>query len=329
MVVDVRAFGARGDGEGDDTGAFQRAVDALPARGGTVRVRAGRYRIDPVRSVRLRDGTHLDMAADAVLEAIPNDRERGYVLLARQVSDVRITGGRIVGDRDRHRGNRGEWGHGIQLRGASGVTIRGIRIERCWGDGICIGGARGPGGRTDVIPTRDVSIADVHCIGNRRQGLTIGRSRRVRVVNSIFAGTAGTAPQAGIDVEPDPGDFARDVVIEHCTVRGNRGPGIQLYRHVEEVAVRGCVIEKNRGHGIIVIGARDGELAGNTLRGNGLGGIAVRPGSADFLIRGNAIDRDGNKAIAVASKARNIRVADNILQGAAETGLDERDVRLT
>ena len=40
--VDVRRFGAAGDGTSDDTAAFQRAIDALPGDGGTVHVPAGR-----------------------------------------------------------------------------------------------------------------------------------------------------------------------------------------------------------------------------------------------------------------------------------------------
>lgn len=41
--VSVAAFGARGDGAGDDTAAFRQAVAALPAAGGLVNVPAGSY----------------------------------------------------------------------------------------------------------------------------------------------------------------------------------------------------------------------------------------------------------------------------------------------
>src|SRR5688572_9203944 len=50
-VVSVRTFGAVGDGNTDDTAAFQRAISALPSSGGTVDVPAGTYVLDPTESV--------------------------------------------------------------------------------------------------------------------------------------------------------------------------------------------------------------------------------------------------------------------------------------
>jgi hypothetical protein len=199
-TIGVRRFGARGDGHHDDTLALQRAVDAVPD-GGILDVPAGSYLVDPVRSVRLRGRMHLRLARGARLVAKPNAAPRGYVLLVERASDVRISGGGIVGERHAHLGSTGEWGHGIMVRGASRVSIANMRISDCWGDGISIGASKLGGGR--ALPSSDITITGVTCAGNRRQGLTIGRSRRVRVRDCEFSGTGGTAPQAGIDIEPD------------------------------------------------------------------------------------------------------------------------------
>lgn len=43
-MLNVRDFGARGDGAGDDSAAIMAAVNALPAGGGTVHLPAGTYR---------------------------------------------------------------------------------------------------------------------------------------------------------------------------------------------------------------------------------------------------------------------------------------------
>lgn len=282
-LVNVREAGARGDGVHDDTDAFQAAIDGLPSDGGTVKVPAGTYLIDAVRSVRLRDRMHLEMAPDARLIAKPNGERRAYVLYAFKVADVEISGGSIQGDRAAHQVTTGEWGHGIQLRGASRVTVRDISVSDCWGDGICIGGAD----KQQQTPCDDIVIANVTCRRNRRQGLSIGRSRNVRVHDSEFSDTSGTSPQYGIDIEPDRPGGADKIIIENCLIRGNRGGGIQIFRRVTNVTIKDCVIEDNRGRGILSVGAQDGLIVGNVIRNNGLVGVALRDKTQGYQVNGN------------------------------------------
>lgn len=286
--LDVRDFGARGNGGGDDTRAIQAAIDALPEAGGTVVVPAGNYPIDPLRSLRLRSRMHLSMTADTRLVAMSNAAPRAYVLLLQQVDDVEVSGGRIIGDRERHLGTTGEWGHGIMVRGSSRVRLHDLHITRCWGDGMSVGGLSGVRGQAP-LPSRDVLIQDVVCQGNRRQGLTIGRSRQVRVLGCSFLDTGGVLPGCGIDIEPDPGGDARDVLIEDCLVQGNQGAGIQLYERVHDVTIRRCRILSNRGDGVHLRAAAGGLIEGNEIRGNGLRGITVRAGSSGFRLRDNQL----------------------------------------
>lgn len=282
--ISVRAMGARGDGIRDDTDAFQKAVDRAAATGALVEVPPGRYLIDPVRSVRLRGRVGVHMAPDAVLMAKPNTAARAYVLLVEGVEDVLISGGKITGERDAHLGRTGEWGHGIMIRGASRVTVRDIAISRCWGDGISVGGLAKVG--AEGRPSTDILIANVVCRGNRRQGLTIGRSRRVRVIDSEFSDTHGTKPEYGIDIEPDRPGTAEDIVIQRCTLRGNRGGGIQIYHRASDVTIRDCTIENN-GFGIYTVDASVGVIAGNTIRGNRRAGVALRGQTRGFRVESN------------------------------------------
>lgn len=302
--INVRDHGAKGDGVRDDTSSFQDAIDALPKDGGTVYVPAGAYVIDPTRNVKLRSRMHLSLATGAKLLAKANDAPRAYVLLAEDVVDVEISGGRIIGDRDSHLGSTGEWGHGIRVRGCSGVTIRNINISRCWGDGISAGGIMKPG--EPSRPGRDYVFEKVVCTENRRQGLTIGSSRGVRIRNCEFSDTGGTAPGAGIDIEPDI-DVASDVLIENCLVRGNRGPGIALYKRAAEVTIRNCTIARNRGDGILAVTAIDCVFTDNIIRGNSLRGILVRTGSRNVRITGNRFEDNGRRH----KDKQQIRVADD------------------
>lgn len=299
-ALDVRDFGARGNGTHDDTAAIQAAIDALPA-GGTLSIGSGNYLVDPVRSLRLRSRMRLAMAKDTRLVARPNAAPRAYVLSIVGVHDVEVSGGRIVGDRDRHQSTEGEWGHGIMVRGAERVTLRGLHVTRCWGDGISIGGISG----ARVVPSRDIRIEDVVCTGNRRQGLTIGRSRRVRVLRSHFVATGGTLPGCGIDIEPDPGDGAEDIAIEECLLRGNHGAGLQVYERARVVAVRRCIIRDNRGDGVLIRGGEQCVLEDNEIAGNGLRGIAVRGRSRDLTLSANRFS--GNAASLLRRRPQPVR----------------------
>lgn len=309
--IDVRAVGARGDGLRDDTGAFQAAIDELPASGGVVEVPAGRYLIDPLRSVRLRSHVDLRMAPGAKLMAKPNAAPRAYVLLIQDADDVAISGGEIFGERDAHLGSTGEWGHGVMIRGSSRVTVRNLIISRCWGDGISIGAT----GKGEGRASTDVLIANVVCRGNRRQGLTIGRSRRVRVVDSEFSDTHGTKPEYGIDIEPDSPGRAEDIVIERCVLRGNRAGGIQIYHRVSKVSIRKCTIDNN-GYGIYAVAANGGTIVGNTISANRHAGVALRGQTSGFRVEGNRFAANNRALRLSASVSRSSRGHVQLARGA-------------
>jgi hypothetical protein len=58
--VNVRDFGAKGDGKTDDTPAIQKAIDALGEPGGEVYVPAGRYFLEPGGQVEINTFGHKD-----------------------------------------------------------------------------------------------------------------------------------------------------------------------------------------------------------------------------------------------------------------------------
>lgn len=293
--INVRNRGAIGNGVHDDTAAFQNAIDALPSGGGTVFVPVGTYLIDPTVKVRLRSRMHLRLASGAVLKAKANSADRTYLLFLHQISDVEISGGEILGERDRHIGTTGEWGHGIMVRGASRVTIRDILIHKCWGDGISIAATTNhsadPG-----IPSVDVAISNIACIDNRRQGLSLGYARNVRIYDSEFSYTSGTTPGCGIDIESDfDHPNASNTHIENCVFRHNQGNGIQVYRRSNGTTIKRCVIERNNGYGILAIGASNAFIALNQIRHNGLIGVGMRAQSNGFALTKNRFYNNGRR----------------------------------
>ena len=299
-VIDVRTKGARGDGKSDDTTAIQAAIDALPAAGGTVRVPAGNYMIDAARAVSLRSNVRLEMAPDAQLTALPNTLKRYHVLRVWRVDNVQIVGGRIVGERDQHRGSKGEWGYGINIQASRNVTVTGTRISDCWGDGMWIG-AFGRGAKADL--SMDVTLQNVVCTNNRRQGLSLGPCKRVRILDSTFSGTHGTAPQSGIDLEPMGQGEASDVLIQGCTMTGNKGCGVEIHHSVSGVVIRHCTIRDNAGYGVLAAQMNDLWVDDNVITGNGMNGVKLAGHTSDVKVTDNTLSSNSTRSLRSTLKA--------------------------
>lgn len=118
---------------------------------------------------------------------------------------------------------KAEWRMGLSLRGCRNVLVEGVRIESSGGDGIYIDG--GSGRRL----CEDITIRSVTCDDNHRQGMSVISVKGLLVEQCRFSNTWGTAPAAGIDLEPDGDD-----------------------QHLVNIVIRNCVMENNEGHEVLV-----------------------------------------------------------------------------
>jgi hypothetical protein len=220
LVVDVTDTGASGDDAIEDTAAIQAAIDAVAGTGGTVHVPDGTYLVDAAGNARLRlkSDMTLDLAAGAVLKAVPNGTD-GYALLSISgASNVTVAGGTLEGERHEHAGTSGEWGMGIRIDGgAENVTISGVTARNMWGDGFYVESARA------------VMLCAVVADSNRRQGLSIIEVDGLVVTGSVFKNTWGTRPSAGIDLEPDTrAQSISNIRIHNSQFLDNVGAGLLI-----------------------------------------------------------------------------------------------------
>ena len=238
-------FGAVADDTGDDTTAFNRALQAAASSSSTdtVFVPAGTYMIKADGGdggVRVLSKTKLKMDPGAVLQVITN-AEKGYnCIRANGITDAEISGGTICGDRTTHTGTSGEWGHGIGIYDSIGVTISNVTVKNCWGDGVYIGTSND---NSTTAKSRQISLSGVTTDNNRRNGLSIVAADGVTVDGCLFANTNGTDPQSGIDIETNhwkTGDMmpCENVTISHTTCSGNTNYSILFPTWCDNVTVK-------------------------------------------------------------------------------------------
>jgi hypothetical protein len=281
-TINVRNKGALGNGVHNDTAAFQAAINALPSSGGTVYVPAGRYMIDAVKAIHMRSHTRLKMDASAELDAIPNGYSRYHVIKVWNVNNVKIEGGKIVGDRYKHKSSTGEWGYGINISGSKKVLVKDVRVVNCWGDGILIGDK-------NYVRSDYVTLNHVLSDGNRRQGLTLGPSHHVYVVNSTFSNTHGTLPQAGMDIEPQAQGPVDTVRVENSVFAHNRGNGVELHANISGIVFVHNTFKTNYGFGVLAVSAPYLTFRSNAANRNGLAGIGLRGTTHKATLSYNAL----------------------------------------
>src|SRR5690606_36315193 len=61
------------------------------------------------------------------------------ILRIHNKNNITLVNPTIIGDRDNHKGSKGEWGMGISIKDSEGLNIINPKISNCWGDGIYIG----------------------------------------------------------------------------------------------------------------------------------------------------------------------------------------------
>ena len=194
----------------------------------------------------------------------------GFILLYRS-NNVTIDGGEFVGDVQSHLGKEGEWGHGIKLAGASKVVLRNLTCREFWGDGIDLIEAEYVGSINAGVGICDnITIDNVKCLYNRRQGMSIEAAQNVIVKDSEFAYTGGylmTPPGCGVDIEPWCRNEKKieNIRFEDCYIHDNNPqrdfsvePNCQYNgrkKNLEELPINKVVVNKCRMGSLFIHGA--------------------------------------------------------------------------
>lgn len=150
-----------------------------------------------------------------------NESGNYQILRIFNIQNVTIYFPVIQGDRKNHLGNKGEWGMGIFIGGASNIEIVNPKISECWGDGIYIG--------KNIDISRNIKIDYAVLDDNRRNGISIVSVDGLTLVHPLVCNTNGTEPMAGIDVEPNGGsDSFNNILIDNPITFNSSNYGIVI-----------------------------------------------------------------------------------------------------
>ena len=181
---------------------------------------------------------------------------------------------------------QGEWRHALALLSCKNMTIEGLRICESGGDGIYVGEAR------CGLPCRNVTIRDCVIHDNYRQGVSVISADGLLIERTTLRDTAGTAPQAGIDFEPNkPSQMLRNCVLRDCVISGNAGANVDFF-----------LANLNATSEPISVTIENCILVGSTLRVADSDKPDEKLPQGRILVDGCTIERCGGNAVSMINK---------------------------
>lgn len=217
------------------TDNLQAAIDWAVSEGyGRIHLPAGHYLIGKYGNdiyqagIELKSNMAFLLNKDAIIEMAPNDKWNYCAIAVTEKVNVVISGGTILGDRDRHTyttrsdGSKAhDEGHLICIQNESEyVTVENMVLGKANGDAILLVGQKGEGSSVKHIHIKHNNMVD-----NRRQGISIVGGEDVLIERNEIHHTKGTSPQFGIDVESLSYN-SEDITISNNYFHNNRGGDI-------------------------------------------------------------------------------------------------------
>jgi hypothetical protein len=218
--VNLLSFGPAGNG-GDDTAVFQSALNSAAVSGMVLEIPALAQPFN-VQPIYLPSNTNLLVDPGVVIQATAGYGTYQRMINIADVSNVTINAAGSTFRMRKSEYTSGEYRHCLIISGASNVTIHGVTCNDSGGDGLLITGS-------NQSYSYNVTVEDSTFNNNRRQGFTLTSGQSIYIRRCHFTNTNGTAPQNGIDFEPNnANERLVDVHIEDSSTDGNVGDGVGI-----------------------------------------------------------------------------------------------------
>jgi hypothetical protein len=227
----VTSYGARCNGSADDTAELKAAfADAgtrwtnliFPSKG-VCRI-SGKINVLNKRGFRITGRNATIKAADGMRV------DTGWQLLFfYQTSNFQIYDLTVDGNRAR-RNPRRVAAHNIVLADAHNFLLQNVRATNAVAVGFEVRG-RKEGETSTAHYSTDGNFVNSRATNSYWVGMHIRNAARINIRGGSYSDTRGNWPQAGIDIEPNPGSAtpaSYDILITGVEFTGNNGYGVQL-----------------------------------------------------------------------------------------------------
>ena len=254
-ILNVRDYGAAGDGATDDTAAINAAAADL-RDGEILYFPAGTYLlheygeryiilIKDKKNVRIEmeDGAILQM--DTVEDDAVSAENHHLMLYLVRCENATVTGGAIYGDRLRYMGNKiVTQGYGIYMVDCRDVLVQSVEIAYLRGDGIFLFTAtKYEDGTRDKCYNVTIDRCHVHdCV---RNGVTFSSTEGCVLSNTVIHGIRGNAPEAAVDIEAEfSGTANKNATIENCNFYDNGSLSVAVVGPSEHISILSSNLEQ-------------------------------------------------------------------------------------
>lgn len=286
--INVKNYGAKGDGITDDTLAIQKAIDVASAQKAVVLFPASTKTYKISNHLTLRSNTSLSgYGATIFMPSQSNVSVMLYSHAKNYLSNVTIKGLKLKSINDRvgtgqYEGSKTSYVEGISIWGISGLTIQDVTMENLY-MGLKLERSN------NELKNENIVVSNLN-IYSTRNPLYIAQTNQFKITNSILDGSGGgtkflhaayirggvshayfdnvqfnNAPGGGIHIYNGKPILAvsHNLVFENCRINHTR-VGVYIYSGSNEIAFRNLTI-KNSGLGFKVNDASDLNINGVTI----------------------------------------------------------------
>lgn len=301
--MNVKQFGAKGDGETDDTDSIQLAFDNCH----NLIINNGVYMVDASEGIKPNSNTNIKIV-NATIKALPNNLTNYNIMLISNKENINIEGGIIQGERDDHTGVTGEWGMCITINNESkNITLTNMKLIDGWGDGLYISNAT------------NVKVKNIIIDNNRRNGISLINGDYIVIEECEISNTNGTLPECAIDLEPNEDDTLTNVTIKNCYIHDNK-MGIGCYNAyyetlpnaVNNVNIINNIFDDHTSEDIKLENVNNENILNNIINDGTIGIRMIN--ASNIIVKNNQINQTDGSGITLAT-CNKIIVNNNIING--------------